>query len=64
MTIDEIKVGDRLRWNKIVSNYGHTYNFEVYVLKVGKKRVTVEYSGGYRASVTPERLHPLARVHA
>jgi TolB-like protein len=57
------KIGDKVEWRKVISNYGHTYIIHGTVRKLGK-RITVEVplmGGGTRlAHVTPQRLFPLA----
>ena len=56
MDITQIHEGDKLKWHRTVSNYGHCYIYPVTVLKIGKRRVTIETDGGHKASVNPENL--------
>lgn len=56
-----MQIGDKMKWHKIVSNYGHEDVIPVVVRKIGK-RITVEAplkNGGTRlVAVRPQRLHP------
>jgi hypothetical protein len=59
-----IKIGDRMEWHKIVSNYGHVDIIPVIIRKIGK-RITVEAplkNGGTKlVAVQPERLREVSR---
>jgi hypothetical protein len=52
MTLNEIELGAKLEWNAGWQVYPVT------VRKVGKRRVTVETTGGHVASVEPRNLAP------
>jgi hypothetical protein len=59
--LNEIKIGDQLTWQRVVSNYGHSSLFPVTVLKIGKRRIRVVIDGGGTTSVEAHNLYPRAK---